>query len=220
MATRTGLIPDLMRKTAPKKSNAIKTASKSADATPSRPASPVATSPGSESSENLNLAEIKELIELVSEKQFSEFELERGSFRLRLQKGGAKASAEPAIHVVAAPPPIVAVEPPPAAPAPVAGAAVPKVAATPAPAAAVPAEEELTLITSPIVGTFYRATSPTAEPFVKIGDTVEIGKTVCIIEAMKLMNEIPAEVRGTVAKIFVENGQPVEYGQPLFGLKV
>ncbi len=167
----------------------------------------------------MNLAEIKELIELVSEKQFSEFELERGSFRLRLQKGVAKASAEPAIHVVAAPPPVP--------PAPVVAAAAPRIeaapaptTAAPAPAAAAPAEEELSLITSPIVGTFYRAASPTAEPFVKIGDTVEIGKTVCIIEAMKLMNEIPAEVRGTVAKIFVENGQPVEYGQPLFGLKV
>jgi acetyl-CoA carboxylase biotin carboxyl carrier protein len=203
-----------MRKTAPKTSNAKKTASKSADATHSRPASHAATSPEVESSENLNLAEIKELIELVSEKQFSEFELERGTFRLRLLKGGAKTSVESAVHVVAAPPPVVA-----AGPAPVVAAA-PKVEAPLAPVAAAPAEEELTLITSPIVGTFYHASSPTAEPFVKVGDPVEVGKTVCIIEAMKLMNEIPAEVRGTVARIFVENGQPVEYGQPLFGLKV
>jgi acetyl-CoA carboxylase biotin carboxyl carrier protein len=75
-------------------------------------------------------------------------------------------------------------------------------------------------VTSPIVGTFYRASSPTAEPFVKLGDPVELGMTLCIIEAMKLMNEIQSDANGTVAKIFVENGQPVEYGQPLFGIKV
>src|SRR5262249_10161486 len=91
-------------------------------------------------------------------------------------------------------------------------------AARSAPARAL--EEELHIITSPIVGTFYRAPSPTAEPFVKLGDSVEAGKTLCIIEAMKLMNEIPSDANGDIAKIFVENGQPVEFGQPLFGLKV
>ena len=75
------------------------------------------------------------------------------------------------------------------------------------------------MITSPIVGTFYRSASPTAEPFVRVGSTVEPSTVVCIIEAMKLMNEIQAEVRGVVEKIFVENGQPVEYGQPLFGIR-
>src|SRR5215213_6101211 len=80
-------------------------------------------------------------------------------------------------------------------------------------------EEELHVITSPIVGTFYRSSSPQAEPFVKVGSQVEQDTVVCIIEAMKLMNEIQAETTGTVAKIYVENGQPVEYGQPLFGVK-
>ena len=81
-------------------------------------------------------------------------------------------------------------------------------------------EEKLHLVTSPIVGTFYRSPSPTSDVFVKLGDSVESGKTLCIIEAMKLMNEIQSDGTGTIAKIFVENGQPVEYGQPLFGLKV
>src|SRR5205085_12304211 len=81
------------------------------------------------------------------------------------------------------------------------------------------ADQDLHLITSPIVGTFYRSPSPAAEPFVKIGSNVEPESVVCIIEAMKLMNEIQAEATGEVAKIYVENGQPVEYGQPLFGIK-
>ena len=75
------------------------------------------------------------------------------------------------------------------------------------------------MITSPIVGTFYRSPSPTSQSFVQPGDVVEVGRTVCIIEAMKLMNEIQADARGTIVRVFVENGQPVEYGQPLFGLK-
>ncbi len=96
----------------------------------------------------------------------------------------------------------------------------PAEAAAPTPATApAAATDNLHIVTSPIVGTFYRAASPTAEAFVKVGDLVETGKTLCIIEAMKLMNEIQADASGTVAKIFVENGQPVEYGQPLFGLK-
>ncbi|HYE75013.1 MAG TPA: acetyl-CoA carboxylase biotin carboxyl carrier protein, partial [Blastocatellia bacterium] len=82
------------------------------------------------------------------------------------------------------------------------------------------AEENLHIITSPIVGTFYRASSPTANSFVNLGDQVNPGQTLCIIEAMKLMNEIQSDVSGTIAKIFVENGQPVEYGQSLFGLKI
>jgi acetyl-CoA carboxylase biotin carboxyl carrier protein len=94
---------------------------------------------------------------------------------------------------------------------------------TPHPGAAAEAaaseDEGLHIINSPIVGTFYRSPSPTSEPFVRIGSHVEHDSTVCIIEAMKLMNEIQAETSGEVAKIYVENGQPVEYGQPLFGIK-
>ena len=80
-------------------------------------------------------------------------------------------------------------------------------------------ENDLQIITSPIVGTFYRASSPNSEPFVKVGDRVGPDSVVCIIEAMKLMNEIQAEISGEIVQVFVENGQPVEFGQPLFGLK-
>jgi len=158
--------------------------------------------------ENLSLTEIKELIELVSEKQFNEFELERGEFRLRLQRGGGRAVGEAPPAPMA---PQVAAAPPSYQPE---SKTVESVLAEPA------VDEKLHLITSPIVGTFYRSPSPTSESFIKLGDAVEVGKTLCIIEAMKLMNEIQSDAMGTVAKIFVENGQPVEYGQPLFGLKV
>jgi acetyl-CoA carboxylase biotin carboxyl carrier protein len=160
--------------------------------------------------EFLSLTEIKELIELVSEKQFNEFELERGDFRLRLRKGLGETAAPSNQLDLHAPHP---------ASESASGETVtsPSAAAQPAPA---PPEEELHIIASPIVGTFYRSPSPTADAFVKLGDEVETGKTLCIIEAMKLMNEIPSDASGTIAKIFVENGQPVEYGQPLFGIKV
>ncbi len=160
-----------------------------------------------ERSEHLSLGEIKELIELVAEKQFNEFELERGGFRLRLQRGGQRATVEVQAATGVQPVSVVV-------PAPVSAPELP-VSSNVQPTA----DEKLHVITSPIVGTFYRSSSPTAEPFVRIGDMVEVGRTVCIIEAMKLMNEISAEVTGTIAKIFIENGQPVEYGQPLFGLK-
>lgn len=174
-----------------------------------------AASPSTDSStlagELMSLAEIKELIELVAEKHFTEFELERGNFRLHLKRGGTVSTiAEailpqtsvatvlmPEIRPIATPPPAPPVTEAPAAP-----------------------EENLHFVTSPIVGTFYRAASPTAEPFVRLGDAVEAGKTLCIIEAMKLMNEIPSDTNGVIAKILVENGQPVEYGQPLFGIRV
>jgi acetyl-CoA carboxylase biotin carboxyl carrier protein len=176
------------------------------------PAEAVLPSTENEVGKYPSLIEIKELIEFVSKKDFNEFELELGGFRLRWRKGAPEPAAAPSNRQpanVAAP----AVENRP----------VDYVSSTPAaqPAPArVPPEEELHIVTSPIVGTFYRSPSPTAEPFVKLGDTVEAGKTLCIIEAMKLMNEIPSDAGGTVAKVFVENGQPVEYGQPLFGIKV
>ncbi len=161
-----------------------------------------------------HLVEIKALIELVAEKQITEFELERGDFRLRIQRGST-AEARPQTLIL---PPVHA---PAATPAPAVVEAPPQVVAAPPVAApAAPAEENLHIITSPIVGTFYRSPSPTADAFVKIGDNIEKGSTLCIIEAMKLMNEITSEVSGTIAKILVENGQPVEYGQPLFGIKL
>jgi acetyl-CoA carboxylase biotin carboxyl carrier protein len=186
--------------------------------TPGKAAGPAETALPSTGSKNEvgeypNLTEIKELIDFVSKKEFNEFELERGGFRLRWRKG----ASEPAPAPLSRPP---ANAPQPAGDSrPVEFIPAPAAATQTAPAPT-PQVEELHIVASPIVGTFYRSPSPTAEPFAKLGDTVEAGKTLCIIEAMKLMNEIPSDASGTVAKIFVENGQPVEYGQPLFGIKV
>ncbi len=157
--------------------------------------------------------EIKELIEIVDNKKFNEFELEIGGFRLRLRKGSNSVATD-ATHEIANVPNVV-----------VEGITAGLSSSASAPGAVSPAvpveeEEELHLINSPIVGTFYRSPSPTADAFVKLGDSVEAGKTLCIIEAMKLMNEIQSDASGTVTKVFVENGQPVEYGQPLFGIKL
>lgn len=163
-----------------------------------------------ESDDHLSLSEIKQLIEMISEKQFNEFELERGSFRLRLQKGiGRAQAASPAI--AAAP---QAIEQVVAAPSVSQG-----LAEAPRTSALAPQEEKLHIVTSPIVGTFYRSPSPTAAMFTNVGDSVDVGKVLCIIEAMKLMNEIQSDASGKIEKIFVENGQPVEFGQPLFGIK-
>jgi acetyl-CoA carboxylase biotin carboxyl carrier protein len=161
----------------------------------------------------MNLKELKELIELVSEKGFTEFEVERQGFRLRISSSKAAAPAAPA----AAPPAAPATQHELSQPQP----QHPALPAAPAqPAADVePGEASLHQIKAPMPGTFYRSPSPTAEPFVKVGDLVEPDSVICIIEAMKLMNNIEAEVSGVVAKIYVENGQPVEYGQPLFGIR-
>jgi acetyl-CoA carboxylase biotin carboxyl carrier protein len=187
-----------------------KTARKSSPKAEAKAATNAAPKARAAEAEDLTLDEVRELINLIAEKQFTEFELERGKFRMRLGRGAtAKTVTEIVPHLFVPP------EPAPAVKAPEAMAA----AATPV-AAPAPQEEQLHIVTSPIVGTFYQASSPTAEPFVKVGDAVTVGKTLCIIEAMKLMNEIQADVNGTVAKIFVENGQAVEFGQPLFGIKV
>ncbi len=153
--------------------------------------------------------ELRELTELFSSHGLTEFEFENADIRIRLARNPAPAAAAPP----AAPGPLAAMQSapggPPAAPAP----------PPPAQAAPEPPEEELHIITAEMVGTFYRASSPAAEPFVKVGSQVEPGTVVCIIEAMKLMNEIEADVAGVIAKIYVENGQPVEYGQPLYGVR-
>ena len=155
------------------------------------------------------MAQIKELIELIAARDFNEFELQRGGFRLRLQRG--LRGAEPAAHSTDVAPAPAVPSAPVAPPTPVAQAAVPSAA---------PADEEsLHIVTSPIVGTFYSAASPSSPPFASIGDAVHSGQTLCIIEAMKLMNEIQSDASGTVARVFVENGQPVEFGQPLFGIR-
>ena len=154
----------------------------------------------------LNLDELTELFDLVDSHGYTEFELEREGFRVRLSRAQ---TAPPVVAPLAvAAPPSVAAPVPHAPPHP--GAEAEKAAS---------ADEDLHIIKSPIVGTFYRSPSPTADSFVKIGSRVTPDSVVCIIEAMKLMNEIQAETSGEIAKIYLENGQPVEYGQPLFGIK-
>ncbi|MCA1618335.1 MAG: acetyl-CoA carboxylase biotin carboxyl carrier protein [Acidobacteria bacterium] len=166
--------------------------------------------------------ELRELTELFTAHGLTDFEFENADIRIRLARNPAPAASS-GFHAVT----------PNTAPSPQAfmqsaggGApqqqqqAAPEAAPPQQPAAAPePPEEELHIVTAEMVGTFYRAASPTAEPFVKVGSQVEAGTVVCIIEAMKLMNEIESDAAGTVAKVYVENGQPVEYGQPLFGLK-
>jgi acetyl-CoA carboxylase biotin carboxyl carrier protein len=159
---------------------------------------------------SVNLEELRELIALLLENGLAELELENEGFRVRLRRESAVTESAS----VAATTPAVAPEKPAAAAAP-GGPAHPGTQAT----TAASQDQDLHIIPSPIVGTFYRSPSPSADPFVKIGSGVEPETVVCIIEAMKLMNEIQAETSGEVAKIYVENGQPVEYGQPLFGIK-
>jgi acetyl-CoA carboxylase biotin carboxyl carrier protein len=160
---------------------------------------------------SVNMDELRELVQLINENDFNEFELEREGFRVRFRRGleiseapraasaprelsaGGSAADSSTIHAPSHP-----------------GAKAQTEASE---------DQDLHIIPSPIVGTFYRAASPNADAFVKIGSTVEPDSVVCIIEAMKLMNEIQAETSGEVAKIYVENGQPVEYGQPLFGIR-
>lgn len=171
---------------------------------------------GAESS--VNMDELRELIQLIREHDFTEFELEREGFRVRFRRGaeaieagagGVNASQELAGSAKSG--------------SPVEETKVSSASAPSHPGAKAQTEasedQDLYIIPSPIVGTFYRAASPQSEPFVKIDSRVEPESVVCIIEAMKLMNEIQAETTGEVAKIYVENGQPVEYGQPLFGIK-
>jgi acetyl-CoA carboxylase biotin carboxyl carrier protein len=167
---------------------------------------------------SVNMDELRELIALLRENGLAEFELERQGFRVRLRREASDFSSNSAgvTGEVSAPTPIAQVEPTPVT--------VPKASSTvhhPGAQAETAASEDsdLHIISSPIVGTFYRSPSPNADPFVKIGTAVEPESVVCIIEAMKLMNEIQAESTGEVVKIYVENGQPVEYGQPLFGIR-
>ena len=164
-------------------------------------------------SPSVNMDELKELIGLLRENGLAELELERQGFRVRLRREGASPVVPSEAFVPEAPP------------APAAKAAAAPVAAAPPlhpggrTETAASEDQDLHIIPSPIVGTFYRSPSPSADPFVKIGSNVEPETVVCIIEAMKLMNEIQAEASGEVVKVYVENGQPVEYGQPLFGIK-
>ena len=149
----------------------------------------------------MDLRKLKKLIDLVQESGIAELEITEGEEKVKIVKGG-QVTVLPAATS--------------AAPMPVAEA--PTGAAPPAPAAAEapPAPQEGHVVKAPMVGTFYRSPSPDAKVFVEVGQAVKEGDTICIIEAMKLMNEIEADASGTVKAILVENGQPVEYGQPLF----
>jgi acetyl-CoA carboxylase biotin carboxyl carrier protein len=159
----------------------------------------------------MNLKELKELIEFLEEKNIAEFELERGDVKVRIKRAGEQTivhtGGEPRYYAVAPPP----------GPAPELGAA--PVPAAPAPAAAPAPEEGLHMVKSPIVGTFYEAPSPGAPPFVKPGDMVEVGQVLCIVEAMKLLNEIESDIAGEIVKKLAVNGQPIEYGQDLFVIR-
>jgi acetyl-CoA carboxylase biotin carboxyl carrier protein len=157
----------------------------------------------------MNFDEIKQLLDMVREHELSEFELERDDFKIRVRKnttGQWTATMPPVSHVNYAP----AMAPPMAPPL-----------APPTAPALTPAQEDtdFAIVKSPIVGTFYRAPEPGAKPFADVGDTVKKGQVLCIIEAMKLMNEINSDVDGEVVKVYVENGQPVQYGERLFAIR-
>jgi acetyl-CoA carboxylase biotin carboxyl carrier protein len=162
----------------------------------------------------LDLKELKEILQILEEKDIAEFELEEEGMKLRIRKA-APASSN---HASAPSAPLVATFVPSTGAAPGA-TAVASPAATGPTAVEPAAEAGLTLVKSPIVGTFYRTPDPNAPPFVEVGDRIRVGQVLCIIEAMKLMNEIEAEVAGEVVKIHRESGQPVQYGDPLFTVR-
>ncbi|QHE87786.1 acetyl-CoA carboxylase biotin carboxyl carrier protein [Hydrogenophaga sp. BPS33] len=148
----------------------------------------------------MDLRKLKTLIDLVSESNVSELEITEAEGKVRIVKSAPVMAAAPVTYSMT--------------PAPVAAPAAAVVEA--APAAAAPAAPTGHTVKSPMVGTFYRASSPGAKPFVEVGDTIKEGETICIVEAMKILNEIEADKSGTVTQVLVENGQAVEYGQPMF----
>jgi acetyl-CoA carboxylase biotin carboxyl carrier protein len=175
-----------------------------------RPKKP--TKPAAESAfANPEIQHIEQLLRMMSEHNLEEFEYSHGDLKIRLKKPSAGGLATFSRQIA---PEII-----------VAGVAEPRPQGAAAPAApsggteAARSSDELHIVKSPIVGTYYESPSPGTEAFVKMGGYVETGQTLCIVEAMKLMNEIEADMSGEVLRIFAENGQPVEYGQPLFGIR-
>lgn len=160
----------------------------------------------------MNLKELKELILFLKEEGITEFELERGDVKVRVKRGSEPISV-PDTHYYAVP------GAPAAAPVVGSSPAVPAPPPAPTPAKEEP-EKDLHMVRSPIVGTFYESPSPGAPPFVKPGDMIATGQVLCIVEAMKLMNEIESDVAGELVKRMVTNGQPIEYGQELFAIRV
>jgi acetyl-CoA carboxylase biotin carboxyl carrier protein len=165
----------------------------------------------------MTLDEIKRLVEFIRAQELTEFELEQDGVKLRIKSGGTSHSPVQVMQAV----PVIA-----APVAPLAASASPIAAAEQRPAPSAPdapeAEEgpELAIVKSPIVGTFYRASEPDAPPFASVGDMVKKGQVLCIIEAMKLMNEIDSEYDGEVVSVYVENGQAVQYGERLFAIRL
>ena len=157
------------------------------------------------SESSFDMGELRELMELVTEQGFTEFEFENENIRVRLSKAAAFVPVAQPVQV--------------ASTAPAASQQPQSAASNEAETPAADADEGLHKITSPIVGTFYRSPGPDKEPYVKEGSKVTADSVVCIVEAMKLMNEIQAEIAGEVVKVYVENGQPVEFGQALFGIR-
>ena len=154
----------------------------------------------------MDLKELKEILQILEEKEIAEFELEEEGMKLRIRKAAAPSTNHHAGDAPAVAPSAAAAAPPLPGPA-------------PAPAAPAPEDADLVLVRSPMVGTFFRSPDPNSPAFVGNGDRVKVGQVLCIIEAMKLMNEIEAEVAGEVVKIHHESGQPVQYGEPLFTLR-
>ncbi len=160
----------------------------------------------------VGLDQLERLLAFMAQHGLEEFEYSRGDLHIRLRKPMANSNPRPPASLAA--PEIVVAAAGPSATAEDAATASPRESA-----AETARAEDLHIVKSPIVGTFYEAPNPGVEPFVKLGDHVEPGQVLCIIEAMKLMNEIESDVGGEVMRIFVENGQPVEYGEPLFAIR-
>jgi acetyl-CoA carboxylase biotin carboxyl carrier protein len=168
----------------------------------------------------LTFEQIKELIELVAQRQLQGLEIERSGFRLKVEGQPVARPAHAVAHAAGAPAPVPAAAALPAAPAvPAALSAAGAAPAAPAPAAEAGPPPGTHVLTSPIVGTFYHAPAPDAEPFVEVGSRVKEGQVLCIIEAMKLMNEIESDVDGVVVEIYPQNAQAVEFGEPLFAIR-
>jgi acetyl-CoA carboxylase biotin carboxyl carrier protein len=161
----------------------------------------------------MDFEDIERILELVRQHDLAEFELEREGLKLRVRKASAGFPQASLIH----PPPLTPLVVMPQAAAP-SGVGVPSGPA-PGPAAADEAEVELAVVKSPIVGTFYRSSEPGASPFVEVGQQVKKDQVLCIIEAMKLMNEITSEYEGEITSVYVENGMPVQYGERLFAIR-
>ena len=166
----------------------------------------------------MDLKELKEILQILEEKEITDFELEEEGMKLRIRKGPAPSANHASAPVGA--PLVATVLPSLGVPVPAAAPLAPPAPASAATAPSAPEEEAgVTVVKSPIVGTFYRTPDPSAPPFVDVGDRIRVGQVLCIIEAMKLMNEIEAEVAGEVVKVHRETGQPVQYGDALFSIR-